>query len=64
MHQKFLSVVDVPPVLYSQLRAPMMTTLLRKLVVDVPALTENTVVPLRVSRIALNFLFHIIYLLN
>ena len=26
----------------------MMTTLLRKLVVDVPALTENTVVPLRV----------------
>ena len=63
MHQKFLS-VDVPPVLYSQLRAPMMTTLLRKLVVDVPALTENTVVPLRVSRIALNFLFHIIYLLN
>ena len=33
----------------SQLRAPMMTSLLRKLVIDVPALTENTVVPLRVG---------------
>lgn len=39
---KFLLIV------FSQLRAPMMTSLLRKLVIDVPALTENTVVPLRV----------------
>ena len=27
----------------------MMTSLLRKMVVDVPALTENAIVPLRVS---------------
>lgn len=31
----------------SQLRPPMMTSLLRKLTIDVPALTENTIVPLR-----------------
>ena len=34
---------------FSQLRPPMMASLLRKLVVDVPALTDNTVVALRVS---------------
>ncbi|KAJ8309071.1 hypothetical protein KUTeg_013945 [Tegillarca granosa] len=32
----------------NQLRPPMMTRLLRKLTVDVPALNENTIVPLRV----------------
>jgi len=36
-------------VVCSQLRPPMMTSLLRKLVIDVPALTENTITPLRVS---------------
>ena len=33
----------------STLRPPMMTSLLRKLVVDVPALTDNTIVALRVG---------------
>ena len=36
-------------VVFSQLRPPMMTSLLRELVLDVPALNENTIVPLRVS---------------
>jgi len=37
----------------SQLRPPMMTSLLRKLVIDVPALTENTITPLRVGHFTL-----------
>jgi len=41
-------VSDFLVALTGELRAPMITSLLRKLVVDVPALTENTVVPLRV----------------
>ena len=45
--------IDLHPCLYvvvfSQLRPPMMTSLLRELVLDVPALNENTIVPLRVS---------------
>ena len=40
-------------VMYSQLRPPMMTSLLRKLVIDVPALTENTITPLRVRQASL-----------
>lgn len=39
---------------YSQLRPPMMSNLLKKMAVDVPALNENTVVPLRVSMLQLN----------
>jgi hypothetical protein len=35
----------------SQLKPSMMTPLLRKLVHDVPALTDQTIVPLRVSSI-------------
>ena len=35
-------------IVFSQLRPPMMVRLLRKLSVDVPALNENTVTPLRV----------------
>ncbi|CAH1792824.1 unnamed protein product, partial [Owenia fusiformis] len=42
------TVSDFLVALTSQLRPPMMTRLLRKLTVDVPALNENTVVPLRV----------------
>ena len=34
--------------LFSQLKPSMMTPLLRKLVHDVPALTDQTIVPLRV----------------
>ena len=34
---------------FRQLRPPMMTNLLRKLTVDVPALSEHTITPLRVS---------------
>jgi ryanodine receptor 2 len=41
-------VSDFLVALTGQLRPPMMTSLLRKLVVDVPALTENTITPLRV----------------
>uniref|UniRef100_X1Z8I7 Ryanodine receptor n=1 Tax=Capitella teleta TaxID=283909 RepID=X1Z8I7_CAPTE len=42
------SVSDLLVSLTRQLRAPMMTSLLRKLLIDVPSLTENTIVPLRV----------------
>jgi len=38
----------------------MMTSLLRKLVIDVPALTENTITPLRVR----HFTYLLTYLFN
>ena len=47
----------------SQLRPPMMASLLRKLVVDVPALTDNTVVALRV-RFSSCFYNWIVQMLN
>lgn len=40
---------------FSQLKPSMMTPLLRKLVHDVAALTDQTIVPLRVCEIFLKF---------